>query len=93
MSNVPHKFRQFCCTTCIDRTAFMSARRVSRVMLLQSHPRNRVLGALAACLASAGFRIWGNAGALRDVHCGENLCRRRVNADGLVKVRLGRPAP
>ena len=69
-------------------------RRVSyQKLLLHSRAYYGIVGALAACLASASLRVRGDAGALRDVHCGENLRRRRVDADSLVKVRLGRPAP
>eukprot|EP00320_Phaeocystis_rex_P005138 CAMPEP_0119081878 /NCGR_PEP_ID=MMETSP1178-20130426/118784_1 /TAXON_ID=33656 /ORGANISM="unid sp, Strain CCMP2000" /LENGTH=86 /DNA_ID=CAMNT_0007064609 /DNA_START=8 /DNA_END=265 /DNA_ORIENTATION=- len=53
----------------------------------------RCVGALAASLPSAGFDVWGSAGALRNVHRREDLSRGRMDPYGLVKVRLGGTAP
>ena len=46
----------------------------------------------AACLASAGLGLGRDARALGDVEGREDLRRRRVDADGLIEVCLGRPA-
>ena len=55
--NVPRKFRQACCTACIDRPAFMSAGRQACIKSCRCTvaPTHGIVGALAACLASAGL--------------------------------------
>ena len=72
----------------------MCARRPARSNALLLHsarprPRGRYH---AACLASAGLGLGRDARALGDVEGREDLRRRRVDADGLIEVCLGRPA-
>ena len=74
----------------------MCARRPARSNALLLHSRAHGLVRRgryhAACPASAGLGLGRDARALGDVEGREDLRRRRVDADGLIEVCLGRPA-